>query len=170
MSPQTYPIVNPAVLLNTPGTVLVIQSDASGTDGYGYTSGYLEDTTLTYQSMAWTDADPCPSSSHAGELKALQHAVHHALHTETEAPRLLIWVTDSMAASYSVNKGLARKDEGFAIVEDILATCDAVHTAIVAIWVPREDNTFADTLSHLASSLNRQRVEGTVHIEDTLAD
>jgi hypothetical protein len=75
-----------------------------------------------------------------------------------------------MAASYSVNKGLARKDEGFAIVEDILATCDEVHTAIVAIWVPREDNTFADTLSHLASSLNRQRVEGTVHIEDTLAD
>lgn len=166
ISTLAYPIINPASLATNPDLVRIIQSDASGTDGYGFTMGRIDDDSLPFHSFAWSQSDPPPSSSHACELRALQRAVHTLMESSRTKPQLIIWITDSMAACYSVNKGLARKDEGFHIVADILQTCDTMHSFIIALWVPRENNLFADYLSHLACSLHRERVAGVINAQD----
>ena len=168
VSSLAYAILNPIVLANDHDRVWVVQSDASGTDGYGYTVGHIGDDTLTFHSFTWTNADVAPSSSHACELRALQRAVHQIVNS-TPKGSLLVWLSDSLAATYSINKGLARKDDGFAMVADILHHCDDAQLTIVAIWVPREQNQFADYLSHLSCLLHRTRVDGTVGSEEAAA-
>jgi hypothetical protein len=169
ISSLAYPIINPASLAANPDRVRVVQSDASGTDGYGFTMGRINDSNLTFHSFAWSPTDPPLSSSHACELRAIQRAVDTLTESPLANPRLIIWVTDSLAASYSVNKGLARKDEGFHIVADILRKCDEAHTYIIALWVPRDNNLFADYLSHLAFALRRERVDGAIRAQDASA-
>jgi hypothetical protein len=42
----------------------------------------------------------------------------------------------------------------------ILHYCDLYHLQVLALWVPREQNTFADYLSHLSMYLDRSTVSG----------
>jgi hypothetical protein len=81
----------------------------------------------------------------------------------------LIWVTDSMSSAYSVNKGFTRSEESSDIMHDILDQCDNQGITLVALWVPRELNAFADYLSHLAFLTCRPTVQGVVSLEDGFA-
>lgn len=162
-STLSYPIINPSSLIHSPRSVYLVQSDASGTDGFGYFSAHLEDNIAKFHSTSWPSNEQIPSSSNACELTALSHAIKHLPQHPT--PQLVIWITDSLSASFSINKGISRKDQSFHIVDTILRDCDDKRTIIVALWVPREQNHFADLLSHLAHLLNRAGVNGTFNLE-----
>ena len=99
-----------------------------------------------------------PYSSTWGELKALLQFI------QDDCPRekLLVWVSDSLAAVFSINNGRAREPQCAALVEEILELCDVLRVQIVALWVPREENELADYLSHLSFLLNRDSVGGVI--------
>lgn len=164
----SYPILNPAEILREQRSVYILQSDASGTDGYGFYGSYLEEDTVHFQSYSWTDKAPAPGSSHAAELTSLLVAVRQLRVEGDTRPKLVIWITDSMSATYSVNKGVSRKEEGFSILTDILNECDQARFTIIAIWVPREQNEFADFLSHFSYILHRECIKGTAGLEAIL--
>lgn len=157
----SYPIVNPHQLLAHTNAVYVIQSDASGTDGFGFHGCYLEESPDSFDvhSYAWTSERPAPRSSHAAELIALQEAISW-LPCKPLQPRLVVWITDSMSATYSVNKGCSRKDESFPILSKVFQSCDDQRYLLVAVWVPREENMLADFLSHFSYVLRRESIGG----------
>ena len=165
-SPSTlsYPVVNPSTLFTAPKSVYLVQSDASGTDGFGYFCAYLEDTIASFHSTSWSDPDRIPTSSHACELTALSHAIQHL--PQHPPPQLVIWITDSLSSSFAINKGISRRDESFHLVNNILQECDNQRTIIVALWVPREQNQLADLLSHLACLLDRAGINGAFNLEN----
>jgi len=135
----------------------IMQSDMAGDDGYGYYHGRLSELDPRYRSWRWVDGFK-PYSSTWGELKALLHFI------QDDCPRekMLVWVSDSLAAVFSINNGRAREPQCAALVEEILELCDALRVQIVALWVPREENELADYLSHLSFILNRDSVGGVI--------
>ena len=90
-------------------------------------------------------------------MKAL---LHFLMHTDIH-DLVLVWVTDSLAAAWSVNKGRCHEELGLITLTAILTLCDDKKIILVALWVPREHNEYADYLSHLAVYLNRSEVRGT---------
>jgi hypothetical protein len=150
-----YPILSASELLDQPDKMYLVQSDASGTDGFGYFEGYLTDEDPKFTAGQWTQ-DFQFVTSHNGELKALQHFVQ-----QTSISRvMLVWISDSLSAVWSVNKGRCKEECGLITLRIILEECDNKRLQIIAIWVPRELNLIADYLSHLASSLHRDLVRG----------
>lgn len=168
-SEVSYRILSPSELFQAKDTIIILQSDASGTDGYGFYCSRLEETTATYHSVCWSDKEPPPSSSHAAELHALRSGITWLIANQVPKPSFVIWVTDSMSSAYSVNKGFTRSNESFRILHDLLDQCDRQAITLVALWVPREHNTFADYLSHLAFLTCRPTVQGVVRLEDRIA-
>jgi hypothetical protein len=63
---------------------------------------------------------------------------------------VLVWVTDSQSAMWSVNKGRCHEARALVVLSNILRMCDDAHVQIIALWVPREQNKLADYLSHFA--------------------
>ena len=160
-SSLSFPILSPQEILDSPLSTYVLQSDASGTDGFGFHGSYLEEEDQVYHSFSWSLDRPAPASSHAAELVALCVALKSILSAPGKTrPRMLVWISDSQSAVHSVNKGVAKRDEGYEIVREILDWCDDCRTVIVGLWVPREENTLADYLSHLSFSLDRYHVTG----------
>jgi len=150
-----YPILSGDELLRTPELIYVVQSDASGEDGFGYVEGELYETNPSYLSKRWSEVD-FPEHSTAGELRALAYWVEHT----TVRKKLLLWISDSQAGVWSVNKGRCHDVHGNRWLSDILARCDMYHLQLIALWVPRHLNELPDYLSHLASYLGMDRVEG----------
>jgi hypothetical protein len=72
----------------------------------------------------------------------------------------LLWITDSLGAALSVNKGNCRAPWSYRLVRQIMTRADLRRIGIVALWVPRECNEAADYLSHLATELGRPEVSG----------
>jgi len=52
----------------------------------------------------------------------------------------LIWVSDSLSAVWSVNKGRCHSPSGLQTLEEILGICDECGVQLVLLWVPREEN------------------------------
>jgi ribonuclease HI len=139
-----------------------MQSDASGIHGYGYYSGYYSDSELAYRfvSKRWqqffTQEELEELDSHTIELTALLDYL--------EATQLqdimLVWITDSQSAVWSVNKGGCTEERALAVLSDILHLCDVAHIHIIALWVPREENQVADYLSHFAYLSDRDERHG----------
>ena len=150
-----YPILSSSELQSTPGLIYIVQSDMSGPDGYGYIHGDANNDDPKYVSKSWK-GDYTPSNSHCGELYALLDFCRN-INIDN---RLLVWVTDSLSAVWSVNKGRCIDEEGLCILSSIFEICDDRCVQTVALWVPRERNLLADYLSHLAASLNREEVSG----------
>ena len=73
---------------------------------------------------------------------------------------MLIWVTDCPAAVWTVNKGRCYEELGLITLARILEKCDDHKIVLVALWVPRESNEYADYLSHLCHYVNRDEVRG----------
>ena len=153
-----YKILSAETLLRDRTAMVIIQSDASGPDGFGYYYGHRGDTELPYVSKQWPVGYVKDISSHKDELYALRDFL---CTTCQSREAVLVWVTDSESAMWSVNKGRCHETAGLEVLSDILERCDELRLQIVAVWVPRELNELADYLSHLATSLDRETVSGT---------
>ena len=138
--------------------VSVFTSDASGVDDRG---GFLhpleDDSDPLFFSKRW-GTPGVVYSSHFAEIMAL----HDLLHSGAVLPdgETLLWITDSLGAALSVNKGNCRAPWSYRLVRQIMTRADLRRIGIVALWVPRECNEAADYLSHLATELGRPEVSG----------
>jgi hypothetical protein len=153
-----YPILSSSVLATDPQKVVILQSDASGPDGFGYIWGFLDEVDPQYYSAQWGRGELilCDRSSHYAELRALDHFIRSTEFTD----KVLFWVTDSQSAFYSVNKGTCHEYESRDLLSSILSRCDILHISVLAIWVPRDYNVLPDYLSHLAFNLHRSEQSG----------
>jgi hypothetical protein len=156
-----YKIFSADTLTRHPEMVLLIQSDASGTDGRGYLWSTLADDVdkeARFCAHRWSTEEGPPPHSFFAELRALQDAL-----TDEEIGiegKLLLWITDSLSAVHAVNRGRCKDEATFALLESIFDALDSHTCQIVALFVPREENEAADYLSHLATLLNRDSVSG----------
>ena len=76
--------------------------------------------------------------------------------------KVLVWISDSLSAVWSSNKGRCSADVSMITLEGILQVCDDRHLQILAVWTPRESNELADYLSHLSTHMLRSRVAGVL--------
>ena len=161
LSTQQFPIVNTASLATNPTLIKVVQSDYSGSDGFGWIDGPLNSVDPSYFSAKYHGRRP--PHSHAGELDVLLSYLRHAT-TGNSLPRgsILFWLTDNSGSAWSVNSGYCPDDSSFTIVSEILALSDTNGIYLIGLWVPREQNTLPDLLSHLACSLNRSDMSGNI--------
>jgi hypothetical protein len=145
------PIINAQQLLKHPDMLQICVSDMSGPDGLGLYYGALNDSNPRVFSRQWVSAElPLPSTGH-GELLAL---LEYLLRT-TSKDCLLVWITDGLVAAFIVNKGTCNTHADVLLLERIFDLADDRRIQIVALWVPRAQNAFADHLSHLALLLNK---------------
>ena len=71
-----------------------------------------------------------------------------------------MWLTDNEGAAYAVNSGHCTDDAGHEVLEEIFELANTLRRTLLAIWIPRESNTITDELSHYASRLGVNEVEG----------
>lgn len=154
-----YKILSAEELQNNPRGMFVLQSDASGTDGFGYYAGYVHDKDLQYVSKQWEPPLSPDATSHMFELRVLEDFLLHGCDVRDA---VLVWISDNEGATWSINKGRTHEPAAHPVLRNILHQCDRYHLQIVALWVPRERNELADYLSHLAYYLNRSEVRGSV--------
>ena len=154
-----YKILSVEELQNNPQSMYILQSDASGTDGFGYYGSYLHDKEPVYTSKRWNPPLDPSVSSHAFELMALDDFLRNEC---TVVDAVLVWLSDNESATWSINKGRCRAPADQPVVASVLHQCDRLRLQIVAMWVPREHNELADYLSHLAVVMNRDVVQGKV--------
>jgi hypothetical protein len=158
--PGAFRIFSGAELLSNQDKVELCQSDASGTDGFGYVFATLDQKDFSWFSQRWSaNGGTIPKQSHAAEIKALCHFVLNREHTNIQ---LIIWISDSESACNSINRANCRDPVAFLLLKDIYLRCDILNIQLLALWVPRELNNLADHLSHLAALLNEDTVEGVV--------
>jgi hypothetical protein len=159
---REVPILSGAELLSQPNKLYLVQSDASGPDGFGYHweqfKGFSSldiEGDVPYYAQQW-DEDYFFLQSHQGEFNALLHF----LRTTSFKDCMLIWVTDCESAMWSLNQGRCRDTIAMEILLEMLEIADSRKIQLVGLWVPRELNTTADYLSHLAALLNVHHVSG----------
>jgi len=158
LSGREYPILTADELLSAPNMIYVVQSDASGDDGFGFVEGLLEEDNPQYVSRRWCQVYQFVTS-HNGELQSLLFWVRNT----SIRKKFVLWVSDCLSAVWSVNKGGCHEDIGFTTLSEILELCDEFNLFVVALWCPREHNRFADYLSHLSVFLDRSEARGRVH-------
>ena len=149
---QTMPIIDAREYVEGVNRrMVIVQTDASGPDGRGGYHGTYSGETATYWSRTWTTQElPLRENSHAAELQALSDFVE----TYDKHEQLVLWVTDSASAAYSVLKGYTGDMAALPILRRIMALADEKQLVITALWVPRGRNIIADYLSHAASDAN----------------
>jgi hypothetical protein len=152
-----YKILNGQEILDHPESIHICQSDASGTDGFGYAWSTLSEEGYQWFSSQWPE-HKLPTQSHEAELRSLQHFVETRI---TESDALIIWITDSESACWTINRGHCADPIALPIVETILNKLDDYKIQVVALWVPREENTLTDFLSHFACLLDRDSITGS---------
>ena len=155
-SGNEHAILNGPEIIANPGWTSICQSDASGTDGFGYVHSTLEKSeTYRWYSARW--GQDLPLQSHEAELRAL----HHFITTEDHQGRkLIIWITDNESAAWTINRGHCADPRALPFLREIYDTCDLGRLQIIALWVPREQNTLTYYLSHYAYIINRDEVKG----------
>jgi len=164
-SGREYPILSGSELVDSPSLLELIQSDASGEDGFGYVYSSLGSTEYQWYAAQWPVDIPCVHS-HEGELRALHHYVVHKPHTG----KVILWITDSQSACWTVNRGHCRDRRSFPYLLEIYEHLDSLLLQIVAVWVPRDLNVFPDYLSHYAMLLSRFEVSGSFHVDSAEED
>jgi hypothetical protein len=150
---QACRIFNAGQILARPACLQLVQSDASGTDGLGYVCSAFGSSEYKYYSKTWVTR---PRQSHQAELLALLEYFRRDLVRDT----LIMWITDSQSAAWSINKGNCHDPVGRPVLAEILGLCDELQCQIFAIWIPREENELPDLLSHLSCLMSRDEVEG----------
>ena len=163
-SPSGYefPIVNSATFLADPTSTLVLVGDMAGDHGVGGVHGRLSDVDPMIFSAQWPD-EQRPASSFVGELCTL--ALYLRMMATRSTPpvaKMLLFVTDNEGVASALNAGRCKASEGLAILREILDLLDWLGWSLVCLWCPREENEFADHLSHLAFLLNCSFVAGRV--------
>lgn len=146
-------------ICNDPSSLMIIQSDASGHDGFGYYYGLYGGGGLKYFSRQWPGGVSQNSCSHTFEMNALEYFLGYQLKGYSG---IVLWITDNQGAAWSINKGRCKSLESRSVLSRILKTCDDSQIELVAVWIPREDNSLADFLSHLAALMSREAVGGNL--------
>jgi hypothetical protein len=158
--PDALPILSPAALLAQPGAIHTFFSDASGPDGRGGYGGPLGCPDPKFFARQWGNPATDFLSSAQGELRALDDYMQCLLAEPDPTVALVIWTTDSQAASGMVNKGSSRSHPCYALLCRIMDAAEHMGIQIVSLWWPREEGAYADYLSHLAVRLNTPSVSG----------
>jgi len=151
---QACRIFNSGEILARPACLQLVQSDASGDDGLGYVCSAFGSLEYKYYSRIWVEGKP--AQSHHAELLALLEYFRRDVVRDT----LIMWITDSESAVWTVNKGNCSDPRGREVMTEILGLCDELQCQLFAIWVPREENKLPDLLSHLSCLLSRDEVSG----------
>ena len=76
------------------------------------------------------------------------------------ADHLVVVIFDSSAAAFGVNHGSSPSELCMNIIESIYLSCDTLNVTLVALWVPREQNTFSDMLTHICVHNRTAEFEG----------
>ena len=155
-SGREYPILSGSELVKSPSLLELVQSDASGDDGFGYVFSSLGSDEYHWYSAQWPLDNKC-TQSHEGELRALHHYVLHNSH----GGKIIVWITDSQSACWTVNRGHCSDPRAFPFLKEIYEHLDSCALQLVALWVPRELNDFPDYLSHYAMSISRFEASGS---------
>lgn len=134
-----------------------VQQDA-GDDGLGYFSALMEEKFKRLRWYARTLKDDGLTSSTFKEISTIVWAVKS--HPEW-ANRLVVAVFDSSAAAYGVNNGSSPSVACMDLIEELYLLCDEFNITIVALWIPREENTFADMLTHFCLHNRTTYAEGS---------
>ena len=133
-----------------------IQQDA-GEEGLGYFSALMEEGFRRIRWYARTLETTIETSSTFKELST----IHWALENRSEwTNRLVVAVFDSSAAAFGVNNGGSSAPSCMELIERIYEICDERNITLVALWVPRAKNTFADMLTHLCIYNRTESAEG----------
>ncbi len=151
---QACRIFNSGELLEHPECLQLVQSDASGTDGFGYVFCQFGSEEYQYYSKTWVTL---PHQSHQAELLALLEYFRRDLKRGT----LVMWITDCQSAAWTINKGNCSDPLGRIVMAELLGLCDALQCQVFAIWIPREENRLPDHLSHLSFLMSREEVFGS---------
>ena len=154
LSGYEYPILSASEMMAKEDLIHIVQSDASGTDGFGYFYGTRKEKNPAYVSHKYSGAH----SSHFIELLALLYFLLDVGYHRC----IVLWISDSESAVWSVNKGNCKSEASRRCLSDILMICDIYKIQLAALWVPREENCLADYLSHLSHLLNRDSTEGRI--------
>jgi len=156
LSGREFPILNSSIFSRDSHKVMCLMTDASGltTDGFGGVWAWLFDSDFVAFSISWALFCMLAAHSHGQELQALLWWLKNTSVRDI----LLIWISDSSSACWSINKGYCANEESFLILEEIFTIADAYGIAIVALWEPREHNTCCDVLSHLTALLHRDEI------------
>jgi hypothetical protein len=101
----------------------------------------------------------CPPFSYPSFANGLQLVMRDCWMAKN---KVLIWVSDSLSAVWSINKGRCYADVSMITLEGILQVCDDRHLQILALWTLRESNELADYLSHLSTHMLRSRIAGVL--------
>ena len=164
--PGTFRIFSGPEVLANQDKVELCQSDASGTDGFGYVHATLDQSDFSWFSQRWSaNGGDLPKQSHDAEIQALHHFVTKRGHMDIQ---MIIWISDSESGCNSINRANCRDPAAFPFLKEIYACCDRLNIQLLALWVPREFNNLADHLSHLAALLEEDKVEGVVGSSDHL--
>ena len=137
-----YHILSGSEILANSDKVVLLQSDASGDDGFGYHTSYLNSQEFKWTSKRWPQ-NFHPAHSHQAELLALEDFL---MFQDISKTILIIWISDCEAACWSVNKGNCKDPFSFKVLKHIYDLLDASDAQIVAIGIPREENELSDYL------------------------
>lgn len=133
-----------------------IQQDA-GDDGLGYFSALMEEGFRRIRWYARTLDETLETSSTFKELSTIAWAL---LSRVEWTSRLVVAVFDSSAAAFGINNGSSPAPCCMEIIEAIYILCDERNITLVALWVPRAENTFADMLTHFCIQNRTESAEG----------
>jgi hypothetical protein len=152
-----YPILN-YHSLSASNKLIVIQSDASGPDGHGLIYGPLNSIDPHFFAKVW-DSNFTPEYSHQFELVSIKDFFKEKKDS-LGLNCLYIWLSDAASSVWSINKGYCSSQASFIVLSDIFESLEYLKSFIVGFWIPREENTIADYLSHYAKFCNVDKVEG----------
>ena len=128
-SGHEYPIYTCEELLASPDRLVLLQADASGLSDHGF--GYFK-SSFTEEEMEssgqwyahkWDEHYQFGGKSHTGEFMALLHFLREADSTDA----LIVFVTDSQASFWSLNKGTCADAETLETFREILRLADSKH-------------------------------------------
>lgn len=133
-----------------------VQQDA-GDEGLGYFSALMEEGFKRIRWYARTLDTTGETSSTFKELSTIRWALKNRFEWTN---RLVVVVFDSSAAAFGVNNGSSVAPSCMELIEAIYELCDERNITLVALWVPRAENTFADMLTHLCIHNRIENAEG----------
>ena len=142
---------------------LFVQTDA-GDEGLGY---WFTTPQENFRNLTWAACTlPSCQSATSSTWKEL-NTVLWALQQHPEwNGQSIIFVLDSAVAAFDLNSGTCYSGS-FATLCSILSLCSSSYIHLVALWVPREENTFADYLTHHCVISRKDADEGVVHLGDS---
>jgi len=141
---------------------LFVQTDA-GDEGLGYWVTTPKD---DFSKLTWFARTLPPSESPSSSTWKELNTVLWALQQHPEwGGQSIIFVLDSAAAAFDLNSGTCSSGS-FTTLCSILSLCTTSFIHLVALWVPREENTFADYLTHHCVLNRKESDQGMVQLDE----